>query len=119
VIINDKAVFLIVPRYSRAFVGNLAELVSQEGEEPPLTGCVVCPKGCGTRVYWALSASVAEYQTQFLIFLNQQLSWTACPEHKKILPQQVVKPEHEEDWTSLPSASSILSGGLRYMNCYE
>ena len=113
----EKASYRVVPVGSPIFFNKLAELIQNGGRRPPLTGSIICPKGCGTIAYWALSADMLEHKEQFLNFLHQQLSWTSCPQHEQVQPQTIIM--LEPDWTFLPPASTVLGRGRRYANCYE
>ena len=116
-VVSHKAVARIVSQSCTVSGTQLPETVFGNETLPPLTGQVFCPRGCGTRIYWALSAELAEYKEAFLVYLNQQLSWTPCPDHHKIQPQC-----QNQDVTAdmcLPSSSAVLGSGPRYVNCYE
>jgi hypothetical protein len=114
---SDKAAFRVVPRgmtngrhdFIAAFCSNNASW---------LTGSLACPRGCGTIILWALCEDVAEYKEQFLTYLYQQLSWTACPDHTAI-ERQRREVGFDPDLIILPSPSSVMAGEVRYRNRYE
>jgi hypothetical protein len=116
-VVSHKAIAQIVSQTSTVSGASLPETVLRNETLPPLTGQVFCPRGCGTRIFWALSADLAEYKEAFLVYLNQQLSWTPCPDHHKIQPQC----QYEDDLVDmcLPSPAAVLGPGPRYVNCYE
>lgn len=117
---SDKAVFQLVHRDADFALEQAREALRKEGQREPYCGFVHCPQGCGTRIYWALAAGLADYKEQFLIYLNQQISWTVCPDHTRSQPRHVLILEKERDWTYLPPAAAILGGTARvYNNCYE
>lgn len=94
------------------------DMVLPDETQPPLTGYVLCPRGCGTRILWALSADLAEYKEPFLVYLNQQLSWTMCPDHESIQPP-CERLHDEEGLNCMRSSRSVFGSGRRYVNCYE
>lgn len=116
-VVGHKAVARIVSQSLSVSDTMLSETLAPGEAESTLTGQVFCPRGCGTRIFWALSADLAEYKEAFLIYLNQQLSWTACPDHKTIQPQGDC--DDEMIRACLPSAASVVGGGPRYVNRYE
>ena len=115
----DRAIFRIVPHGSSYF--DSEELLSAsfpDGCAAAMVGFLSCPRGCGTLVYWALTPEMVEYKEQFLLFLHQQLSWTACPDHAQIQNQRA-SVRSETDWGALPSSSAVMAGCRRYRNLYE
>jgi len=116
----NKAIFKIVPN-GAAYV-NVEELLSATFPDEctmALVGYLRCPRGCGALIYWALSPEMIPYKEKFLTFLNQQLCWTACPDHTEIQNQHAVAGSVDEHMVSLPSSSTVMAGGRRYRNLYE
>ena len=116
-VVSHKAVARIVSQSISVSDTVLSETVARGEAESALTGQVFCPRGCGTRIFWALSTDLAEYKEAFLVYLNQQLSWTSCPDHHTIQPQGDC--DDEMIRACLPSASAVLGCGSRYVNRYE
>ena len=116
-VLGNKAAIWIASHESPVMPADLGNVLPRSGENPPLTGQVLCPKGCGTRIYWALSAELAEHKETFLNYLNQQLSWTECPEHRQFRRQRLSR--EEWDWARPFSSRFVLGQGLYYGNCYE
>ncbi len=83
-----------------------------------IVGFLACPRGCGATIYWALTREAAEYKEQFLLYLNQLLSWTSCPEHSQACSPRVAV-QADAEWCALPSSSAVMAGGRRYRNLYE
>ena len=114
---SNKAIFQLL-RYESPFCPDEAlAALREETAGEPWSGYVICPRGCGTKFFWALSPWLIEYKEQFLIYLNQQISWTICPDHVKARPRHVLFVER--DWTYLPPAAAVLGGGTTYHNRYE
>lgn len=86
-IITERAAILVTREPLGEETSDWAQCLADDEGQPPLTGMLICPRGCGTRIYWALSAELAAYKEDLLVFLYQQLYWTACPEHREIQPQ--------------------------------
>lgn len=99
VIISDRAVVHIVKNHVMCRHEDLAAAIPHDPDHPPLTGSISCPRGCGTSIQWAVAADLIGYKEDLLIFLYQQLNWTACPDHDVILPQ-VSLPEKEVSATT-------------------
>ena len=118
-VVGKKAIIHVAVQHSGAFDRDLSSALPHNEAEPPLTGYVLCPRGCGTRILWALSADLAEFKEALLVYLNQQLSWSPCPDHQLIQSQCGWGFQDELDWAYLPSPDSVFGRGPRYVNCYE
>jgi hypothetical protein len=113
---SDKAIFRVIPEGSLGSFEDLVEAIPHEIEAPPLTGSIVCPRGCGARIYWVLAADVSEFLEQYLLYLHQQLSWTACKDHNRYQPLNKILMEN--GWNPLPPRSPF-DEESRYSNLYE
>ncbi|MGQ9668517.1 MAG: hypothetical protein ACUVWB_14515 [Anaerolineae bacterium] len=121
VIISERAAILVTREPLEQDLEEWEHCIAGDKAQPPLTGVLVCPRGCGTRIYWALAADLASYKEDLLVFLYQQLYWTKCPEHREIQPQV-----HPRQFQTAPAASPAPAGpGTRdtsprcYRNRYE
>jgi len=114
---SNKAIYQLVYRDSPFCPDDALDALRGETGEEPLSGYVICPRGCGAKFFWALTPRLSDYKEQFLIYLNQQISWTACPDHIKAQPRHLLL--LERDWTYLPPAAAILGAGPIYQNRYE
>lgn len=86
-IITERAAILVTREPLEEDLADWMKSIAGDEAQPPLAGVLICPRGCGTRIYWALSAELAAYKEDLLVFLYQQLYWTECPEHREIQPQ--------------------------------
>lgn len=86
-IITERAAILVTREPLEEDLADWMKRIAGDEAQPPLTGVLICPRGCGTRIYWAMSAELAAYKEDLLVFLYQQLYWTECPEHREIQPQ--------------------------------
>jgi len=115
----DKAFYRIVPRGASTVDSTAVFSVLRDHQRVLyLVGSVLCPRGCGTVIHWLLSSDVADHKEEFLVYLNQQLWWTDCPDHVAIRPQKTPF-SPAKDWTFLPPSSSVMAAGPRYRNLYE
>ncbi|MGC8827619.1 MAG: hypothetical protein ACP5TV_11530 [Anaerolineae bacterium] len=120
-IITEHAAILVTREPLEEDLADWMKGVAGDKAQPPLTGVLICPRGCGTRIYWALSAELAAYKEDLLVFLYQQLYWTACPEHREIQPQ--MRPRSGGSIQAPPKPAAGTASSSRppeyYRNRYE
>lgn len=121
VVISERAAILVTREPLEQDLEEWEHCIAGDEAHPPLTGVLVCPRGCGTRIYWALAAELAPYKEDLLVFLYQQLYWTKCPEHREIQPQ--VRRQYSQTVPGKPPApagpSSLDASPKYHRNRYE
>lgn len=120
-IITEHAAILVTREPLGEDMSDWMQCIADDAAQPPLTGMLICPRGCGTRIYWALSAELAAYKEDLLVFLYQQLYWTKCPDHREIQPQVRSRSSCTNQGTTVPASGKPSSGQVPqyYRNRYE